>query len=114
MPTGTCICGAVKFTVSTKPTWMNDCKCTICRKYGTCWAYYTRDTVRLEKGSWETQNDFTHTYQWSDKILDFHCCKTCGCVTYWTSHTEPEVGLNARLFEAKDVEGVEIRSEDPC
>ncbi len=41
-----CHCGTVRFAVETAPGEVNDCNCSICRRYGALWAYYKRAQVR--------------------------------------------------------------------
>ena len=40
MLTATCHCGAVRVDVPRKPRRLTSCNCSICRRYGTLWAYY--------------------------------------------------------------------------
>ena len=35
----TCHCGAVRLQIPRKPRTLTDCNCSICRRYGTRWAY---------------------------------------------------------------------------
>lgn len=42
-----CHCGAVRLEIEKAPTEITDCNCSICRRYGVLWAYYTLDQVRL-------------------------------------------------------------------
>ena len=36
----TCHCAAVKVEVPRRPRRLTECNCSICRRYGTLWAYY--------------------------------------------------------------------------
>jgi hypothetical protein len=51
--------------------------------------------VRIVEG--EGQTDI---YMWGDRIIEFHRCKECGCVTHWApvDKTYPRMGVNARLM----------------
>ena len=90
-----CHCGAVRFTVDTAPEELNDCNCSICRRYGALWAYYHPDQVRFA-----ADNGPTDTYIWRHRILVFHRCRGCGCVTHWgpADGVYPRMGVNARLM----------------
>lgn len=94
-----CHCGAIRFSVATAPDEVNSCNCSICRRYGTLWAYYDRAEVRFDAG-----NGPTDTYIWGDRMLTFHRCRTCGCVAYWlpVDPAASRLGVNARLM-APDV-----------
>ena len=67
MLTATCHCGAVRIEVPAAPATTTDCNCSICRRYGTLWAYYPDGYVR------------------GDRTLRFVRCRACGCwcVTHW-------------------------------
>jgi hypothetical protein len=90
-----CHCGAVRFTVEAAPDKLNDCNCSICRRYGALWAYYRPSQVRFaaEPGP-------TDIYLWGHRILEFHRCRACGCVTHWSpvDRTYERMGVNARLM----------------
>ena len=48
MLTGTCHCGAAHWTLEGDPGSVTACNCTLCRRYGTLWAYdYVDERIRL-------------------------------------------------------------------
>ena len=105
----TCHCGAVSVEVPRKPRRLTSCNCSICRRYGTLWAYYKLDQVALKAPRGATQS-----YSWGDKWLQFVRCKTCGCIMRWEP-TRPEgtrTGVNMRNFEPEVIEGVRVRRLD--
>jgi hypothetical protein len=104
-----CHCGAVRFAVETAPDDVNDCNCSICRRYGTLWAYYQRPQVRFEAG-----NGPTDIYIWGDRELEFHRCEACGCVTHWEAIDKghARMGINARLLPADVVKAIPVRHGD--
>ena len=110
MLTATCHCGAVQIEVPRRPRSLTNCNCSICRRYGTLWAYYKASSVRITapRGS-------TDKYSWGQKSLRFVSCSTCGCITHWErTHPRPDsrVGVNARNFDPKVLESVRIRRLD--
>jgi hypothetical protein len=109
MPDLTCHCGAVQITVEPAPTEVTDCNCSICRRYGALWAYYQRPQVRFEPAI-----PATDIYQWGDKDLEFHRCKTCGCVTHWlpTDQTKTRMGVNMRMSDPRVLAAARIRRLD--
>ncbi len=92
---GSCHCGAVRYTVETTPTWAMDCNCSHCRLYGSLWAYYPQRDVKFAAAP------DTFVYQWGDRMLDMHHCRTCGCFSHFT-HTgvddAEKIGVNIRLM----------------
>jgi hypothetical protein len=110
MLTATCHCGAVRLEVPRKPRRLTDCNCSICRRYGTRWAYYKATEVRViaTRGA-------TKAYCWGDKLLRFVRCSTCGCVTHWElvrPLTGAKMGVNARNLDPGAIESVRVRRLD--
>jgi hypothetical protein len=102
-----CHCGAVKIEVEDAPEAVTDCNCSICRRYGVLWAYYEPGRVRITGAP-------TDIYFWDDHSLDFHRCKTCGCVTHWSpvDALVNRMGVNARLMPPEVLEKARIRHLD--
>jgi hypothetical protein len=74
----TCHCGAVTVALAAYPIEVTDCNCSLCRRYGVLWAYYSAsDIVSLPEPS------LTDRYAWNGRHVDFHRCRNCGCVTHW-------------------------------
>ena len=109
--TASCHCQSVRIEVGDAPEELNECHCALCRRYAVRWAYYRPDEVRIlaEPGA-------TEFYAWGERNLEFHRCRTCGCVTHWkdTDDAPPHIALNARLFDPADIADVPVRqSEGP-
>ena len=110
MITASCHCGAVRIEIDEPPTRLTECNCSICRRLGAHWAYYTRDQVRFIM-----EVDATQGYAQGDKTLETHHCRTCGCTTHWVSISEEaadRVAINARLFPPEDRAGIPVRHFD--
>jgi hypothetical protein len=95
MIAASCHCGAVKLEIETAPETVTDCNCSICHRYGVLWAYYRLSQVRIVP-----KGDATHIYMWDDRSIEFHRCKTCGCVAYWwpVDESRDRMGVNANLM----------------
>ncbi len=104
-----CHCGAVRLEIAHSPQSLTDCNCSICRRLGVLWAYYPLGAVTVHGEGEETQ-----TYVWGDRQIAFHRCRTCGCVSHWRSFdsSRDRIGVNARLFDLADTEGVTVRLLD--
>src|SRR6478609_5477786 len=50
MLSATCHCGAVTIEIPRPPETVTNRNCSICRRYGTLWAYYPADDVRVTAG----------------------------------------------------------------
>lgn len=104
-----CHCGAVRLAIATAPAEVTDCNCSICRRYGTLWAYYSPKDVIVTPLSGATD-----IYTWDDKSIAFHRCRTCGCVTHWApvDPARDRMGVNARLMEPAVLAAARLRHFD--
>ena len=103
MMQATCDCGLVSIEVPGPPAYLNECQCSICRRYGVRWGYWRGDEVRLVGE--------TDAYVRDGGTLEFHRCKRCGCVTHWhpPEQGSARIGVNGRLLEPAALSGVPIR-----
>ena len=93
--------------IASAPTQVTSCNCSICRRLGTLWAYYTPADVRVTGA--------TTTYCRGAKTIDFHHCATCGCTTHWSPRPgrDPNrMGINARLLAPEVVAAARVRRLD--
>ena len=102
-----CVCGAVHLKINRAPDEVLDCNCTLCRRYGTLWAYYSPKDVIVPSG-------LTDTFMRGPKQAEFHRCKICGCVTHWSAldKTYDRMGVNARLMAPEVLSRARVRSWD--
>lgn len=102
-----CHCRAITLTVSAAPTEVTECSCSICRRYGVLWAYYSLADVTITGGS-------TEAYVWKDRSISFHRCSQCGCVTHWWPETRStdRMGVNARLMDLDILRVARVRHLD--
>jgi len=110
MLTATCHCGAVRIDLPRKPRRLTNCNCSICRRYGTLWAYYKVRDVTLHAAAGAVAS-----YAWGDGSLRFVRCATCGCVTHWEPvriDEDSRMGVNARNMEPEIIAGVRVRRLD--
>jgi hypothetical protein len=107
--TASCHCGAIHLELDSAPETVTDCTCSICRRYGVLWAYYSPAHVRILAAP-----NSTDIYMWSDRSIEFHRCKACGCVTHWAA-VDPKtdrMGVNARLMDLEVVAAARVRKLD--
>lgn len=107
-----CHCGGVKLIIADEqPATLTSCNCSICRRHGGLFAYYSsaKVTVVAEPGA-------THEYVWGDKMLAFVRCSQCGCLTHWRGldpkSGSDKMGVNARLFTNVDIDKIRVRRFD--
>lgn len=109
MITSTCHCGAVTLELARAPETVTDCNCSICRRYGVLWAYYSTNDVRIP-----ASNGATDIYMWNGRSIGFHRCRACGCVTHWAPvDTKVErMGVNARMMAPDVLAAARVRRLD--
>jgi hypothetical protein len=102
-----CHCGAVKLEIDSAPETVTDCNCSICRRYGVLWAYYSPRQVRIAAAT-------TDIYMWDDRAIEFHRCRNCGCITHWAPVDKgiDRMGVNARLMAPDVLARARIRRLD--
>ena len=105
----TCHCGAVRLEIDGVLDTLTDCNCSICRRYGTLWAYFSPARVTISPPSGATD-----IYMWDDRAIEFHRCQNCGCVTHWApvDKTIDRMGVNARLMPLEIYTKARIRRLD--
>jgi hypothetical protein len=104
-----CHCGAVRLVCETAPTVVTDCNCSICRRYGALWAYYSPGQVQLIP-----PQPPTDVYMWGDEEIEFHRCRVCGCLTHWTPADKgrDRMGVNVRLMPLELLTQLRVRRLD--
>lgn len=112
MLSGSCHCGAVSLEINRKPRQLTECNCSICRRYGALWAYYTRKTVRITCSTPESLS----AYMWGNKSIEFYHCAKCGCVVFYERSKKigekTTVAVNARMLRPQEIAHVRIRKLD--
>ena len=74
-----CHCGRVTVTIPALPERLNECRCTLCYRYGALWGYFTRADVSITGETVGYVRDDADT----EGSLAFHHCAHCGCLTHW-------------------------------
>lgn len=107
MTEAACHCGSVRLSAP-QPTEVTVCNCSICRRTGARWAHYEPRQVRLPAAG------STQAYVWGDRMLAFHRCKSCGCVTHWQSldGARDRMAVNARMMDGLDWPSITVRHFD--
>jgi len=107
---GTCLCEAVQLGAARLPRQVTQCNCSVCRRYGTLWAYYRRSAVSIiaPRGTLEDYSERTGG-------LKFVRCRSCGCVICWDRRgkgRDRRMGINMRLFDHAQMAAVPVKVLD--
>lgn len=107
---GTCLCKAVQLGAARVPRQVTQCNCSVCRSYGTLWAYYRRSAVTIT-----APRDALESYSVRADGLKFVRCRTCGCVICWDGpgkSRDQRMGINTRLLDHAMMADVPIKVLD--
>lgn len=107
---GTCLCKAVQLGAARLPRQVTQCNCSVCRRYGTLWAYYRRSAVSITapRGALED-------YSVRTGGLKFVRCRSCGCVICWDGPgkgRDQRMGINTRLLDQALMAAVPVKVLD--
>ncbi len=105
-----CHCGDIRISVPATSKTITSCNCSICRRYASLWAYFTPEDVNIT-----AKDGSIGSYSWGDKMIDFHHCNNCDCVTHYRTTdraAQNKMAVYFRLLEAKVVASFEIRYFD--
>ncbi len=107
---GRCHCGRVAVSIKSAPEYINLCDCSLCLKSGGAWGYFTSSQVSVEGStSGYRRKDY------SEPAVEIQFCAECGTTTHWVlteNFDGDRMGVNMRLFEPKELEGIEARTLD--
>jgi len=108
--TGHCHCGAVTIRIPRKPDYVNQCNCSLCTRTGFRGIYFGSEELHIDGPLHEyIRSDM------SEPMLKQLRCAHCGTPTHWEPLTPPpheRMGVNANLFDASVLEGVELKAVD--
>lgn len=106
---GSCHCGKAHWTLEGDPGSITACNCTMCRRYGTLWAYdYEGERISLAGP--------VASYTRSDpetSSLEILFCPVCACVLAWRalrpgSDGRRRMAVNVRLAPPENVQDLAI------
>ena len=109
MLTGHCHCGASHWTLDGDPGSATACNCTLCRRYGTLYAYdYENERIRVfgPTASYKRADE-------RDPSLEILFCPTCACVLCWRGlklrdDGRRRIAVNLRLADPEAVADIPI------
>lgn len=109
-----CPCGAVRLTVRSRPAFLHECNCSLCRTAAAHWGYFHPDDVTVTGATTSWQRDDR-----PEPGVAVHACAACATTTYFrltpaaiARHGDVQMGVNMRLAAAADLAGIELRFPD--
>ena len=110
MPTwsGSCHCGAVRFTVTAEIDELTRCDCSLCARRGALMAKVHESALTIEAGE-----DQLTLYQWNTKAARHWFCRTCGIYPFHRKRAAPDhYGVNVGCLSDFDASAYPYRSAD--
>jgi hypothetical protein len=108
--TGSCHCGAVKYSVEMELGKVIACNCSICSKSGTLLAFVPVDKFQQLAG-----DDALTPYTFNKHVIIHNFCKTCGIKSF-ARGKKPDgtemVAINTRCLDGVNVFDLEVTQFD--
>lgn len=128
-----CHCGHISVELPSPPTKTNECRCSVCYRYGALWAYYHRDDVNTlvhilapsaesqaghraqptSSSAGATSGLGSYVREDGDGDIAFFFCSRCGCLTHW-GPTDKRLTFLREEAEKKGAEADEPRVGVNC
>ena len=102
-----CHCGNIRVAVKALPSSVTSCNCSICRRIAPLWGYYSLDEIEIKAD----KTSLSH-YQWGDKMIYFHHCNNCGCVTHYSPVEGERAAVNFRMFSNETIKKIKVKHFD--
>lgn len=99
----TCHCGRVQVEIPRKPEKLNQCRCTVCYKYGCLWGYFKTFEVKVTMAEGTHLDEYVRSDEGSQGCVSFDRCSHCGCLVTWSGKGDWEgpdkrKGVNCRML----------------
>ncbi len=105
---GSCHCGAVRFSARTTLSPAVRCNCSFCRRRGAVMANVAAEDFKLLAGE-----EALGLYQWNMRIAKHYFCRHCGIYTFHRPRMRPELyRVNVGCLEGVDPFALEIALND--
>jgi len=105
---GSCHCGAVRFSVTAEIDELTRCDCSLCRRRGALMAKVPESGLTLQAGE-----DALVLYRWNTGVARHYFCRYCGVYPFHRKRAAPTFyGVNVGCLEAFDVAAYPYRLAD--
>ena len=108
MLSGSCHCGAVRFSIEGSVTELTTCDCSLCAKRNALMAKFPEEALRVTAGE-----ALLTLYQWNTRRAKHYFCSRCGIYTFHRKRAAPDhFGINIFCLEGFDVRSVLVRATE--
>ena len=108
MYTASCHCGAITLELTRKPRKLTQCNCSLCRRYGTLWAYFQRKSVAIR-----ANRRAFDTYTYRNQRFEYYRCASCGCVTHYERTRKRGDGSDMAAYNLRNIDDSSVVANLP-
>jgi hypothetical protein len=98
---GSCHCGAVRFTAATDLETVIECDCSHCHRKGFVLVFVPPEAFNLLSGE-----DSLTEYLFNSKTIRHRFCKVCGVQPFAEGLTSRHIAINLRCLEDLDFDSL--------
>jgi hypothetical protein len=103
--TGSCHCGAVRFTIDTTIDELTSCDCSLCTRKNALMAKVPESALSVLEGY-----AMLSLYQWNTRVAKHYFCRQCGIYVFHRKRSAPKYfGVNVFCLENFDRSGIPVR-----
>ena len=103
MQTGSCHCGAVKFTADVRVDQAMECNCSHCSRKGFLHSFIPMEAFAITAG-----DDKLTTYTFNKHAIQHQFCSVCGCQPFGLG-SKPD-GTKVAAINVRCIDGVDLAS----
>ena len=105
---GSCHCGAIRFTLNCELTELTTCDCSLCVKRNALMTKVPAAALSIEQG-----HDHLATYEWNSRKAKHHFCKRCGIYVFHRKRAAPDhFGVNIFCLDGFNVASLPVRATE--
>ena len=105
---GSCHCGAIRFTLNCELVELTTCDCSLCVKRNALMTKVPEAALSIEEG-----HDLLATYEWNSRKAKHHFCKRCGIYVFHRKRAAPDhYGVNIFCLDGFDVASLPVRATE--
>jgi hypothetical protein len=106
MLSGSCHCGAVRFSVDAQVTELTTCDCSLCVKRNALMAKFPEQALQVTAGE-----ALLTLYQWNTHRAKHYFCSRCGIYVFHRKRAAPDhFGVNVFCLQDFDPSSVPVRA----
>ena len=110
MKSGSCHCGAIRFSVEGEPTQVIECNCSHCSRKGLLLWFVTWPALAVTSGGEQLS-----TYTFNKHVIQHQFCAVCGCQPFGLG-CKPDgtemAAINIRCLEDIDLGAIKRKPVD--